>query len=106
MAAVPLAAEVSVLPQMPFAFASWAMLAGVPSLPLSTTCTSKEKVHPAPFAKVNGGVRSNLMSNGSVASATGSVGQLAVDRLPMNWIGGGAPAVAPGSGVHTPPVTL
>jgi exodeoxyribonuclease-3 len=106
MAAVPLAAEVSVLPQMPLALASWAMLAGVPSLPRSTTCTSNEKVQPAPLAKLYGGASENFTSNGSVALATGSVGQLPIATLPMNWMGGGAPGVAPGSGVHTPPATL
>src|SRR5262245_16600261 len=82
------------------------MLAGVPSPPRSVTSTSKENVQPLALGKTTGGTKVNLTTNGLLLSTTGNVGQLAVCRLPLNWIGGGGPAVSPGSTVQTPPATL
>src|SRR5262245_35689616 len=45
------------------------------------------------------------MSNGLEVLAIGTEGHVPCDRLPLYWIGGGAPATAPGSTVQTPPAT-
>jgi hypothetical protein len=106
IAAVPSPCDVRVLSQVPFVTASCWMFAGVPSLPTSATNTLKENVQPAVLAKLYGGANENLMSNGSPAFTSGKDGQFAVARLPAYWMAGGAPGLAPGSGVQTPPATL